>query len=85
MHMAKVEELVAQAKALQKAMKEGKAGAGVSCLYIYRHSYSKDILSCTSTVEPLSKDYPKNPTDVVLKEGWSLAKHSFKYGMKEKA
>ena len=34
MHMAKVEELVAQAKALQKAMKEGKAGAGVSCLYI---------------------------------------------------
>ncbi|KAL8600021.1 hypothetical protein ACOMHN_057790 [Nucella lapillus] len=28
MHMAKVEELVAQAKALRKAMKEGKAGVG---------------------------------------------------------
>lgn len=61
MHMAKVEELVAQAKALQKAMKEGKAGAGVSCLYIYRYRYSKDSLSCTSTVEPLSKDHLNNP------------------------
>ena len=45
MHMAKVEELVAQAKALQKAMKEGKAGAGVSCSYTC--SYGRHMLVVT--------------------------------------